>query len=126
MMAEINVVPYVDVMLVLVVILMVAAPFVNPSVVNLPSVAKAGQQKETPVVVEVKRSGDTTVVFGGTRISVSGKAELQRAVEKFRGNRDLPVVVAGDREVKYERVMSVVSDLQEAKISRVSLYANLK
>jgi len=42
MMADINVVPYVDVMLVLVVILMVAAPFVNPSIVNLPSVAKAG------------------------------------------------------------------------------------
>ncbi len=45
LMADINVVPYVDVMLVLVVILMVAAPFVNPGVVELPTVAKAGQQK---------------------------------------------------------------------------------
>ena len=56
-MADINVVPYVDVMLVLVVILMVAAPFVNPGVVELPTVAKAGQQKEMPVRVVVRSDG---------------------------------------------------------------------
>ena len=54
LMADINVVPYVDVMLVLVVILMVAAPFVNPGVVELPTVEKAGQQKGVPLRVVVR------------------------------------------------------------------------
>ena len=54
LMAEINVVPYIDVMLVLVVILMVAAPFVNPSVVNLPSVNKASKAPEKVVDKDVR------------------------------------------------------------------------
>ena len=53
LMAEINVVPYIDVMLVLVVILMVAAPFVNPSLINLPSVNKASKAPEKVIEVIV-------------------------------------------------------------------------
>ena len=62
LMADINVVPYVDVMLVLVVILMVAAPFVNPGVVDMPTVAKAGPQKAMPVRVVVRSDGRISAV----------------------------------------------------------------
>src|SRR5512143_3254333 len=65
MMAEINVVPYVDVMLVLVKILMVAAPFVNPSVVDLASVAKAGQQRDVPIRVVVRSDGHVSILEPG-------------------------------------------------------------
>jgi biopolymer transport protein TolR len=82
MMADINVVPYVDVMLVLVVILMVAAPFVNPSIVNLPSVAKAGQQKETPVRVIVRANGRISVIESGTRERPVEAAQLVAAVRE--------------------------------------------
>lgn len=58
LMAEMNVVPYIDVMLVLVVILMVAAPFVNPSLVNLPSVNKASKAPESVIEVIVYPDGD--------------------------------------------------------------------
>lgn len=68
LMAEINVVPYIDVMLVLVVILMVAAPFVNPSVVNLPSVNKASKAPET--VVEV-------IVYPDGRLSLRSGKEMR-------------------------------------------------
>lgn len=61
MLAEINVVPYIDVMLVLVVILMVSAPFVNPSLVNLPSVKKAQKAPETVIEVIVHPTGAMSV-----------------------------------------------------------------
>ena len=70
LMADINVVPYVDVMLVLVVILMVAAPFVNPGIVELPTIAKAGQQKEVPVRVVVRSDGRVSLYDGAKEITV--------------------------------------------------------
>ena len=83
LMAEINVVPYIDVMLVLVVILMVAAPFVNPSVVNLPSVNKASKAPEK--VVEV-------VVYPDGRLSLRAGKEMQPT--------DMPGLVAAGRGCK--------------------------
>lgn len=70
LMAEINVVPYIDVMLVLVVILMVAAPFVNPSLVNLPSVKKAEKAPEAIVEVIVHPTGAMSVRKGKELLAV--------------------------------------------------------
>jgi biopolymer transport protein TolR len=84
LMADINVVPYVDVMLVLVVILMVAAPFVNPGVVELPTVAKAGQQKELPVRVVVRSDGRISLFDGGVETGVQ-KGELLARCDSVRG-----------------------------------------
>src|SRR5512132_833994 len=92
MMADINVVPYVDVMLVLVVILMVAAPFVNPSLVDLPSVAKAGQQKDLPVRVIVRSDGRTSVLNKDNREQPISTGELVSAVrQRQAGNAQMPV-----------------------------------
>ena len=92
MMAEMNVVPYIDVMLVLVVILMVAAPFVNPSVVNLPSVNKASKAPEQ--VIEV-------IVYPDSRLSI-------------RQGKDM-------KPVDYEDVVNVLKLLQSADVPRVGL-----
>ena len=126
MMAEINVVPYVDVMLVLVVILMVAAPFVNPSIVDLPSVAKAGQQKDIPVRVIVRSDGRTSVLDAGNREQPVAPGELLNAVRQRQGgNPRMPVVIEADAQVKYESVVKVMSDLQKAGLERVGLSVRL-
>ena len=94
MMADINVVPYVDVMLVLVVILMVAAPFVNPSVVDLPSVARAGQQKDDPVRDHRAVDGRISLIDEEKREQAIAAGELVSAVrQRQSGNPQTPVVI---------------------------------
>lgn len=121
MMAEMNVVPYIDVMLVLVVILMVAAPFVNPSVVNLPSVNKASKAPEQ--VIEV-------IVYPDSRLSLRQGKDMKpvdlpglvAAVKTAQGEKaDTPVVIAADKDVRYEDVVNVLKLLQSAGVPRVGL-----
>ena len=130
--ADINVVPYIDVLLVLLVIFMVAAPIVNPAVVDLPSVAQATpQQKAPPIVVSVHEDGTLTA---------SGKDNAGNAFERKldkRGlldfvhqrqneNPDQPVVIAADRAVKYEAVLDVMSVLKADGVKRVGLMVKSK
>ena len=120
LMAEINVVPYIDVMLVLVVILMVAAPFVNPSVVDLPSVRKAGKAPAENIQV---------VVHADSRLSIKTKSglhpvdmpQLVNNVKAAQAGLKTPVVIAADRDVRYEQVVDVMKALQNADVERVGL-----
>ena len=125
MMADINVVPYVDVMLVLVVILMVAAPFVNPSVVELPSVAKAGQQKEVPVRVVVRSDGRVSIIEQGEAEMPVAAGQLIASVRSRQKNAGTPVVIEADAKVQYKSVVDVMRDLQKAGIERVGLSVQL-
>ena len=121
LMAEINVVPYIDVMLVLVVILMVAAPFVNPAVVNLPSVNKASKAPEPLIEVIVYPDGRLSMRSGKvmTPIDMPG---LVAAVKTAQADKpDTPVVIAVDKDVRYEDVVNVMKRLQEAEVARVGL-----
>ena len=121
LMADINVVPYVDVMLVLVVILMVAAPFVNPGVVDLPTVAKAGPQKAMPVRVVVRSDGRLSVFDGSVETGVQ-KGELAAAVQsRQKGDPKTPVVIEADSKVQYDAVIGVMSILQKAGVQSVGL-----
>jgi tolR protein len=120
LMSEMNVVPYIDVMLVLVVILMVAAPFVNPSVVNLPSVRKAGKAPAENIQV---------VVHADSRLSIKTKSglhpvdmpQLVNNVKTAQAGLKTPVVIAADRDVRYEQVIDVMKALQSAEVERVGL-----
>jgi biopolymer transport protein TolR len=125
MMADINVVPYVDVMLVLVVILMVAAPFVNPSVVNLPTVAKAGQQKDIPVRVVVRSDGRVSIVEQGKAEIPVPTGRLVATVKQRRKAETTPVVIEGDAKVPYKAIADALSELQKAGIERVGLSVQL-
>ncbi|HVE89784.1 MAG TPA: biopolymer transporter ExbD [Burkholderiaceae bacterium] len=121
LMADINVVPYVDVMLVLVVILMVAAPFVNPGVVQLPTVEKAGQQEGIPLRVVVRANGAISILDAGGRETTVAKGQLAAAVQGRLSNADTPVVIEGDSKVQYEAVVGVMNILKNAGIKRVGL-----
>ena len=124
--AQINVVPMIDVMLVLLVIFMVTAPFINPAQVELPSVGKTSQTPAQPLEVIIKESGEyllkNRAVSGGERVVEKSAlaaeiAALQRALP------DQPVVIAADKNVRYEEVMNTMTVLQNAQITRIGLLA---
>lgn len=121
LMAEINVVPYIDVMLVLVVILMVAAPFVNPSLVNLPSVKKAEKAPEVVVEVIVHPTGALSVRKGKALLAVDMPGLIAAVKNAQAGQAEVPVVIAADKAVQYDQVINVMKQLQSADIARVGL-----
>jgi biopolymer transport protein TolR len=128
--AEINVVPYIDVMLVLLIIFMVTAPLLNVGVdVNLPqSDAKPLEQKNTkPVVVQVAADGGLALTYDGLdRPQVVTREQLVAKVKGFvAADPQLAVYVAGDRDASYQTVYEVLTLLQrEAKVSRAGLMGN--
>ncbi|WP_020205616.1 MULTISPECIES: protein TolR [Cupriavidus] len=130
--AEINVVPYIDVMLVLLVIFMVAAPIVNPAVVDLPTVANATpQQKAPPIVVTVHEDGQLTArgkdnAGNAFDRKVDKDGLLAFVHQRQEENPDQPVVIAADRAVKYESVLDVMSVLKGDGVKRVGLMVKSK
>ncbi|HQS99119.1 MAG: protein TolR [Hydrogenophilales bacterium 16-64-46] len=124
--AQINVVPMIDVMLVLLVIFMVTAPFINPGQVDLPSVGQTSQTPAQPIEVIIRESGDYQLrdrATGGEPRDVS-KADLAAEITAMhRAAPDRPVVIAADKNVRYEEVMNTMTLLQKAQISRIGLLA---
>ena len=124
MMNEINVVPYIDVMLVLLVIFMVTAPLVTPGQIELPSVAKSSNAPAQPVEIIIAADG-------ALRLRERGAAQLDKPAERAEAVRyvrarqiekpDTPVVISADKNVKYEVVLSVMDELQKAEVRRVGL-----
>ncbi len=121
---QINVVPYIDVMLVLLVIFMVTAPFINPGQVELPSVGHSGQAPVAPLEVIVKRDGslwlrDRALPDHTERVPEERLAQL--VAERLERHRDRPVVISADKDVRYEAVMQVMDALRRAGMPRVGL-----
>jgi biopolymer transport protein TolR len=123
MLADINVVPYVDVMLVLVVILMVSAPFVNPSLVNLPSMGKSSRAPDRPLEIVVRADGRLSLRESGKELATDLTSALTVIQQRQRANPKAPppVVIAADRDVRYEHVMKVMDGLQREGVQRVGL-----
>jgi len=123
--AEINVVPYIDVMLVLLIIFMVTAPFVNPAVVDLPSVARTSQTpKSLPLEVIINKEGALSLRVKEPKpdeFSIERARLIEEVHSRQAADPDLPVVISADKGVRYETVMDVMSDLQSANIKRVGL-----
>ena len=119
-------VPYIDVMLVLLVIFMVAAPVVNPGVVNLPTVANATpQQTQPPIVVTIKADGTLLARIksssGATEQKLANNQELRAFVkQRTDENPEQPVVIAADKTVQYDKVLTVMSVLKGDGVKRVT------
>lgn len=126
LLAEMNVVPYIDVMLVLVVILMVAAPYVNPSMVDLPKVNKAAKTPDKVVEVIVAPDGRLSI-RNNKEVTPIDFPSLISTVEQLRENgNQVPVVIAADKTVAYEKVIDVMRQLQQANIGRIGLSLELE
>ena len=123
--ADINVVPYIDVMLVLLIIFMVTAPLLNLGVdIDLPqSTAKSIQSKEDPVIVSVDRDGHLFLTLQGDANREVSRDEMVAKVKAFVSQRpDVSVYVAGDANAPYQTVYDVLSTLQtEAGVARAGL-----
>ncbi|PKM07788.1 MAG: protein TolR [Gammaproteobacteria bacterium HGW-Gammaproteobacteria-5] len=122
--AEINVVPYIDVMLVLLIIFMVTAPLLNLGVdIELPqSNAKPVEQMKDPVVIVVDADGNYFLTLEGVpKESISADALVAKVSAFVRNNPQVPVLVAGDQQVGYGAVYQVMVLLQQAGVAKVGL-----
>ncbi|HEY6511416.1 MAG TPA: protein TolR [Burkholderiaceae bacterium] len=121
-MSEINMVPFIDVMLVLLIIFMVSAPLITTGVVDLPSVGKARQRAQHVIEIVVAPDERLKVrIDQGDPKAVSLGQLAARVGELQAGNADTPVVISADRNVKYEQVVKVMDTLQRAGVQRVGL-----
>ena len=120
--SEINMVPFIDVMLVLLIIFMVTAPLITTGVVDLPSVGKSRQRPEHVVEVMVTSDEKLRLRVDGQEaeaIAMSGLAERVMALQA--GVASTPVVISADRNVKYDVVVKVMDALQRKGVQRVGL-----
>ena len=116
MMNEINVVPYIDVTLVLLVIFMVTAPMTNPGVVDLPSVGQTLKQTAAPIVITVRKNGDAEIagnMLPLDQLLFEVKTQLEKAPRA--------VVVAADEKTEYGKVVQVMDLLKQAQVEKVGL-----
>ena len=123
---EINMVPFIDVMLVLLIIFMVTAPLITPSQIELPSVGQAGRQPDRFVQVIVDQDERLQVREGssGNDGPDVPLAQLAARVRQLQGGEEgsrTPVVISADKNVRYETVVKVMDTLQRAGIARVGL-----
>ena len=129
---EINMVPFIDVMLVLLIIFMVTAPLISPSQINLPSVGQAAQQPERFVHVVIDEDSQVRVSEGRGKSDTPAVAldQVAQRVQALQAGGEagqqgdaanVPVVISADKAVKYETVIGVMDRLQRAGIERVGL-----
>ena len=116
LMNEINVVPYIDVMLVLLIIFMITAPLVNSGQIELPQLGKSLKPPVEPMEVIIKADNSLTLrdhALKGTERKVN-RIELVEAIkQKQAENNDQPVVIAADKSIRYEEVIKVMDILQK-------------
>ncbi len=124
---EINVVPYIDVMLVLLVIFMVTAPMITPGLIELPTVGQAAEIQAKPVEVQIEEGGAVSlrVRDNGAEFEKINSQNLVAEVQS-RINGDTPVVIAADGRVPYETVMKVMDQLRNSGIKRLGLLVDQK
>jgi biopolymer transport protein TolR len=126
-MHEINVVPYVDVMLVLLVIFMVTAPLVTPGLIELPSVSKAANAPLAPLEIVIQVDQSVTLRTRDANGAVKderrvARGEIARLVRERQAKAgDVPVLIAADKSVRYEAVLQVMDELQREQVRRVGL-----
>jgi len=127
---EINMVPFIDVMLVLLIIFMVTAPLITPSMIDLPSVGKASRQPDQiiQIVLGKNDSLEMKIKDKTTTLTLKDLASTVKSAQGARGSAvaaNSAVVISADKNVKYESVAKVMDSLQRAGIQRVGLSVQL-
>lgn len=129
LMNEINVVPYIDVMLVLLIIFMVTAPMINHGQIELPQIGKSLATPTAPLEVIIKANGSLTL-RDRAKSAVEQKVDRNQLIEAIKQkqaqNAEQPVVIAADKNVRYEEVIKVMDILQQNQVQKVGLLAQQK
>jgi biopolymer transport protein TolR len=128
MMSEINVVPYIDVMLVLLIIFMVTAPMIVTGTIELPKVNQASPAAVAGVSVTIRQDGSLTVrkIAEGEREQSVSRDNLAATVRQMVSALDTPVVISAEKSVRYEHVIGAMNALQKAGYRRVGLDVGLE
>lgn len=128
--SEINMVPFIDVMLVLLIIFMVTAPLITPSMINVPSVGKAKvpMQAKDALFIQIRKDetvdiklNDKAPAVASTTSRVAADVVSMEPAVKAKGEESVPVVISADKSINYETVVKVMGALQEAGVTRVAL-----
>jgi biopolymer transport protein TolR len=128
-MSQINVVPYIDVMLVLLVIFMVTAPMINPGQVELPKVSQSSVPPVQPMVVFIHKEGSLGLRDrneAGSEQRVNREALIHAIRLKQKKHPDQAVVIEADKSVRYEAVLEVMDVLQQNQVAKVGLLVKPK
>ena len=125
--SEPNMVPFIDVMLVLLIIFMVTAPLITPSVIDLPSVGSAAKQPDVVIQVIVGKDDglELKTKDGSDAVSLDTLAKAVRQAQSSAPPNAAAVVISADKTVQYERVVRVMDTLQRAGIARIGLSVQL-
>jgi len=120
---EINMVPFIDVMLVLLIIFMVTAPLIAPSVINLPSVAKADKQPDQVVQILIGKDEGLDLKMDNKTVRLTPDAIVAAVLEAQSGRPPgaSAVVISADKDVRYENVVKLMDKLQSSGVQRVGL-----
>jgi biopolymer transport protein TolR len=124
LMNQINVVPYIDVMLVLLVIFMVTAPLINTSMIELPSVGRSNQPPAAPLEVVITKKKELFLrdrERGGALVPLNREGLLKEIKARQARNKEQPVVISADQDVVYKEVMEVMDLLQSNGVAKVGL-----
>jgi len=124
--SEINVVPYIDVMLVLLIIFMVASPVNDPSVINLPTAGKSALPPTEYIEIALKPDARATLKISGPKHGetqvASSRSDLTKRLEALHSDSpELPVMISADRDIKYDEVIQVIAEAKKLGITRVGL-----
>jgi biopolymer transport protein TolR len=126
LMNQINVVPYIDVMLVLLVIFMVTAPLVNPGQIELPQIGKTSAPPAQPLEVSIRSDKSLWLrdrAQGAAEQKVTRNDLIKAVRQKQTANPEQAVVIAADKDVRYEAVLEVMDLLQQNQVKKVGLLA---
>ena len=122
---EINMVPFIDVMLVLLIIFMVTAPLITPSMIDLPSIGKAAKQPDQVIQIVIDKN-EALVLKLKDKSSALTLQTIVAAVKQAQSGASNPaVVISADRNIKYESVVKLMDTLQRAGIACVGLSVQL-
>jgi len=120
--SEINMVPFIDVMLVLLIIFMVSAPLITTGIVDLPSVGKTKNRPQKVIEIVIGTDERLKVRVDQGDSTLIGMNQIAARIKDLQGNNaDTPVVISADKNVKYEQVVKVMDVLQRAGVQRVGL-----
>ncbi len=133
---EINMVPFIDVMLVLLIIFMVTAPLITPSMIDLPSIGKAGRQPDQvfQIIIGKNERLELKTKDGTKPVTLTNVAQIVKQMQasgqtntgdNTNNTSNSAVVISADRNIKYEQVVKVMDTLQRAGIQRVGLSVQL-
>ena len=131
-MNDINMVPFIDVMLVLLIIFMVTAPLITPSVIDIPSVGQAARTPDRVITVEIGRDQQIEIRSRSNDpqgVATHQSANLENVARQtlaLQGSQtQTPVVISADRSIRYEQVVQVMDRLQRAGVQRIGLSVKL-